>query len=240
MDILCIGNSFSVDATKYLHGIAKCGGDEINVTDLFIGGCSLERHYRNMLSDERAYVLDINGNFSWFMVSLKEALLNRPWDVITMQQASHFSPYQDTYQPYLNELYAYVKKCSPKAKIAIHQTWAYEEGSERLLSELGYKKQADMFSDLKAAYEKAAADIGAELIIPSGAVFQELIKAGIGPVHRDTFHASYGIGRYALGLIWYRALTKKDITDNTYSDFMEEIPAETAEKIKECVMKVKI
>ena len=36
----------------------------------------------------------------------------------------------------------------------MHQTWAYEQGSERLTQELGYRDQADMFADVKAAYEQ--------------------------------------------------------------------------------------
>ena len=240
MNILCIGNSFSVDATKYLHNIARADGKEINITDLYIGGCSLERHYRNMLSEKAAYALDINGNLTSFTVSLKDALLNQSWDFITIQQVSHCAPYYESYQPYLNELCSYVKKCAPKAKLLIHQTWAYEEGCRRLTEELGYKTRADMFADIESSYKKAKEETGAELIIPSGAVFQELIKAGITQVHRDTFHASLGIGRYALGLLWYRVLTGADVTKNTFSDFDEEIPAETVKKIKECVMKTKI
>ena len=54
MDILAIGNSFSTDATRYLYGIARAAGDNLQVTNLYIGGCSLEQHYRNMLSNERA------------------------------------------------------------------------------------------------------------------------------------------------------------------------------------------
>lgn len=240
MNILCIGNSFSVDATRYLHQIARADKTELNITDLYIGGCSLERHYRNMLSEKAAYALDINGSVTNFTVSLKDALLNQPWDVITIQQVSHCAPYYETYQPYLNELTAYVRRLAPKAKLLFHQTWAYEKGSKRLTEELGYKNQADMFTDIKASCDKAKAECGADGLIPSGAVFQELIKAGIAPIHRDTFHSSLGIGRYTLGLLWYRVLTGADVTENTFADFDEEIPAETVVKIKECVMKTSI
>ena len=48
LQVLAIGNSFSGDATRYLHGIAEADGVGLEVTNLFIGGCSLERHCRNM------------------------------------------------------------------------------------------------------------------------------------------------------------------------------------------------
>ncbi len=44
--ILCIGNSFSEDAMKYLHAIAKCGGMEVKTVNLYIGGCPLIKHWK--------------------------------------------------------------------------------------------------------------------------------------------------------------------------------------------------
>lgn len=238
MNILSIGNSFSEDAQRYLHQIAKADGETLNAYNLYIGGCPMSVHYRNMLSEKEAYVLEMNGQWTHFSVALKKALLTRNWDVVTIQQASHESPYYDTYQPYLNKLMEYVRLCVPKAKIVVHQTWAYEQDSKRLNEELGYKDQKDMFRDIKDAYERAAKDIDADYIIPSGEVFQALLSAGIERVHRDTFHAGLGLGRYALGLTWYTMLTGKDIADNTFCDFDEEVTEEQRKIVKECVAKV--
>lgn len=236
MNILSIGNSFSHDAQRYVHNIAKADRVTLNTFNLYMGGCSLSKHYRNMIGDKPLYELEMNGKNTGFNTSLKEALLNRDWDIVTVQQVSHKSPYYETYQPYLNELVKYVKMCVPKAKIVVHQTWAYEQDSVRLNSELGYKNHIDMFNDVKSSYEKAVKDIDADFTIPSGELFQNLIASGIKKVHRDTFHASYGIGRYALGLLWYVFLTGNDVTNNTFLDFDEDIDGEQIKKIKECVM----
>ncbi|MBO5102097.1 MAG: DUF4886 domain-containing protein, partial [Clostridia bacterium] len=59
--ILSIGNSFSVDAQRYLHAIAEANGESIECHDIVIGGCSLERHYNNMLADAYEYGYIING-----------------------------------------------------------------------------------------------------------------------------------------------------------------------------------
>lgn len=234
MDVLSIGNSFSRDAQRYIHDIARADGCKLNTCNLYIGGCPLSKHYRNMLADTREYGLDVNGDSTGFEVSIKEALLSRDWDVVTLQQASSSSINYDTYQPYLDKLAEYVRLCVPKAKIVIHQTWAYEEDCERLKN-LGYTNQADMYSDLKTAYEKAAADIRADFVIPSGEVFQKLIAAGIEKVHRDTFHASLGLGRFTLGLLWYAILTGNDVRDNTFCDFDEEVSPAEIEIAKKCV-----
>ena len=235
MNVLAIGNSFSEDATRYLHGIARAGGDKLDVVNLYIGGCPLERHYRNMLSEARAYELQYNGQKTGFSVSLKEALLNRSWDVITLQQASIHSFVYDSYEPYLEELVKYIKTCAPKAKIYLHETWAYENESWKLLTLAKYDTFENMQRDVTLTYQKAKEKISADGIIPSGEVFDKLLKMGVQKIHRDTFHASLGLGRYALGLIWYQTLFGKSITDNSFSDFDEEITKEEIDLAKEAV-----
>ena len=153
MNILSIGNSFSQDAQRYLHRIAKADGYSLDTFNLYIAGCPLSRHYRNMISEEKAYILEMNGDITGFKVSLKDALLNRDWDVVTIQQQSSKAPFYETYQPYLNEIVNHIKKCVPNAKIAIQQTWAYEQGSQ-MLESLGYSEHTKMFEDIKASYQK--------------------------------------------------------------------------------------
>lgn len=238
MNILSIGNSYSQDAHRYLSRIAEAADVELNTFNLYIGGCSLSRHYRNMLSEKAVYGMGVNGQDIGFQVSLKEALLNRDWDVVTVQQASHFSTDYKTYQPYLHKLVEYIRLCVPQAKIYIQQTWAYEQDSPRLNEKMGYTDQKDMFNDLKKAYGQAVEDEKLDGIIPSGAVLQALLANGIEKVHRDTFHASLGLGRYALGLIWYKVLTGNDIQNNTFCKFDEEVTPEQIAIAKKCAEEV--
>lgn len=219
MRILAIGNSFSQDAMGYLNQAALRSGIKMDVTNLMIGGCSLETHYRNMLSGEKRYMLEHNGSYTGFYVSLNEALLTCHWDVITIQQVSNEAPFYSKYEPYLQELAAYIRKCAPKAKLMIHQTWAYEEGSARLTNELKFEKSADMLAKIVESYNKAAEEIGADGIIRSGEMMYKLSQSGVDKVHRDTFHASFGAGRYALSLLWLRTLCKVSVTGNSFADF---------------------
>ena len=236
MNVLAIGNSFSEDATRYLHGIARADGKDLTVVNLYIGGCSLERHYRNMLSDKPAYELQCNGQRTGFFVSLREALLNRCWDVVTLQQASHFSFDAETYRPYVSELAAFVRKHSPKARLYIHQTWAYEDGSSKLLGLARYDRSEQMLREVTAAYGEIAAEIRADGIIPSGTLFGSLLSRNVAPLYRDGFHASRGIGRYALALLWYATLTHSEsVSENTFCDFDEPIEPATVQAIKDTV-----
>ena len=54
MKILAIGNSFSQDATRYLQDIAASAGENLFVRNLYIGGCSLEMHAKNITENAPA------------------------------------------------------------------------------------------------------------------------------------------------------------------------------------------
>ena len=224
MKVLSIGNSFSQDAQRYLHRLAKADGFDLQTTNLYIGGCSLETHHKNMREDLAAYDLEINGNSATTKISIREALESAQWDVVTVQQVSSLSGKYETYFPYVTELVDYVRSLRPNAKIYVHETWPYENGSE-LLKSLDYATSADMFSDVKANYQKLASVIHADKIIHSGSAMLEAINRGM-KIHRDTFHASYGAGRYMIALVWYKTLTGNDITNNTFADFDEDVSLE--------------
>ena len=233
MKILSIGNSFSQDAQRYLYRLAKKAGDTFKTVNLYIGGCSLRTHYINALEDKADYWFEYNGEYPGLAVSIKQLLISDDWDVITLQQASHFSAHYETYTPYLENLLEYVKKYCPHSKIYIHQTWAYEDGSERLRDIGKFDTADEMFKNIREAYAKAAKTIQADGIIPCGQAMLNATKMGIEKIHRETFHASYGAGRYLLALTWYKALTGKDITNNDFDDFDEPV----SDKVRQIVIK---
>ena len=229
MKILSIGNSFSQDAQRYLHELAKADGFDLQTVNLVIGGCSLQTHYENMLGDLATYVYEKNGVSTPEYVSIRSVLESEDWDIITLQQASHHSFKYETYSPYLSELVSYVRKRCPNAKIYLHETWPYENASERLNS-VGYQTSAEMFSDIKTSYARAAAETQFDGIIHSGTAMMKAINLGM-KIHRDTFHAGLGAGRYMLGLVWYKTLTGRDITSNSFDNFDEEVSSSDRERV---------
>ena len=232
MNILAIGNSFSQDATTYLHQVAKADGEDITVINLYIGGCSLERHYKNIMADAPEYDLQFNGVSTKVKVSIRQVLISRKWDYIVTQQCSPECTVYGSYQPYLDKLAEYIHFYAPEAELIIQQTWAYERDSERLNTLMGYSDPEFMYRDLKDAYDKAAASIGARLI-PCGEAFIRLARRGI-VHHRDTFHASRGLGRYTLALVWYETLLGKSAIGNMLRQFDEEIDEAGIRAAQEC------
>ncbi len=204
MKILSIGNSFSDDATAFLHQMAASAGAPVHTVNLFIGGCSLERHWDNALHGTDTYQKQVDTVRDGGQIALQDALRAETWDVVTLQQCSAQSVDFGTYQPYLDNLTAFVKTHAPGAEIVLHETWAYADGSARL-AEAGYASHAAMFADVAQAYEQARAALGGCRMIPCGEVVARMAADGY-VMHRDGFHASIPLGRYVLAMVWLASL----------------------------------
>lgn len=231
MKVLSIGNSYSANATTYINKLADSCGLDVQTANLYIGGCPLSTHYRNMLSGDKAYWLQINGAMTNFKTSMEDALLADDWDVITLQQQSFRSTDYETFQPYLNELYDYVTTLCPKAKVVLHQTWGYKDGYEGLKH---FESGSAMFAEVEKSYNKAAEELGVDCIIKSGKAFELLKENGITEYFSDPIHANNGVGCYTLGLVWLKALTGTD----PYSVGEIYMSAEITDKEKETAKKV--
>lgn len=215
MKILSIGNSFSEDAQRYLHAMAAHEGIDLLCANLYIGGCTLETHYDNLINETRPYEYSENAVFLR-KSTLKDGIAAHEWDIITLQQASYFSYKDESFYPYINELAAYLRKNCPKAKIYIHETWSYS-GKERLTAQK-FGTHGDMFSYVERAYRKAEKEISADGFIPAGETLERLQNRGF-DIHRDGSHASLGLGRFAVALTWLGALYGFDVTKASYKEF---------------------
>ena len=251
MKVLAIGNSFSQDATHYLHRIAAADGVEMKVSNLFIGGYDLAGHYRNILADACEYEYEENGQSTGRLVSIRGALESERWDVVVTQQASHFSGQIETYFPCLEKIAAYIKEKSPAAELLLHETWAYEKDSDHGEFYRYENSQKVMYDKLSAAYREAAAKLGVRLI-PCGDAVQILrtknpfvYEEGGMSLCRDGFHMSYLYGRYLLAAVWYRALTGRTVAKNAYIPSTPLAPSEVCDEralnvIKETVDGLKL
>lgn len=220
--ILAIGNSFSEDATAYLHSLAVHGGIECKTVNLYIGGCSLERHWNNICEDKADYDYQLNGKSTGKLVSIHKALKEEKWDIVTMQQCSGYSGILDSYYPYIVNLSNYIRQHVPEATQLIHQTWAYELDSAHEHYAFYHNSQEEMYEKLVKCYDTVAKELSLGLI-PSGEVVQKLRKIppfdyrnGGKSLCRDGFHMDYVYGRYALAATWYEYVMKKDILNNGY------------------------
>lgn len=235
MKILSIGNSFSDDAQRYLHEIAKQEGVEIETLNLCIGGCSLERHADNIKTGKREYLFHYNGDVDCNdLITIDEGISMREWDIVTLQQVSTNSFKEASFYPYIFEVANYVRAKLPRAKIFIHQTWAYEHGCPRVF-EITEGNDADFMLDgIRRCYGRARNEIGAEAIIPSGELMELLYQNGAAKIYRDSFHASYGLGRYALGLLWFKLFTGRSVLNNCFKTLDEDVSERDLDIARRC------
>lgn len=220
--VLAIGNSFSQDATHFLHQIAAADNVAMKVVNLYIGGCSLERHWHNITTDAAEYLYERDGQPTERYVSVREALQEEEWDFIVTQQASHDSGWQDTYEPFLTSMAGYLREQCPGARILLQETWAYETDSTHSKFARYHNDQMEMYQRLRDAYTAASKRVGLALI-PCGDIIQKLrgtepFRYGGGGMSlcRDGFHMSYLYGRYTLAAAWYRAMTGRSLKGNAY------------------------
>jgi hypothetical protein len=173
--VLMIGNSFSLSVMKELPKIVDAQDEyALDITSMYIGGCSLERHiaeYEKAKQDpsHRPYGIDRyitgKGKLDRVKGNLIEMLDAPAYDIVTIQQASPKSFDPAGWEPYGDQLVALVRAKHPQAKLLLHQTWSYRPGAPKLLE---WKiDQREMFERVKKVYDERAKHFGAG-IIPMG------------------------------------------------------------------------
>ena len=170
LSVLTIGNSFTDSLASYFQPVVESAGCELYFERANHGGCELHRHWNYIENEERDRVFRMYQNYTHTM---KEILQSRPWDIVTMQQASHASWRPETFEPFGTNIYNYVRTNAPSAEICIQQTWSYRKDDPRIMpgGEWGID-QTEMYNRLTANYRKLAADHGNLRIIPTGFAVQ--------------------------------------------------------------------
>ena len=149
LNILFIGNSFTFvnDLPAMLTTIAADAGVEIAASSVLKGGA-----YLHQFADPEHEL----GR------RLAETYPTKKWDFIVLQDQS-FNPVGN-YEDFLAGAKALRDLFQPE-RLLLYQTWAYEDGTEKL-EETGLSYDG-MHLALKAAYTRAAEDLGAE-VVPVG------------------------------------------------------------------------
>ena len=243
--ILAIGNSFSQDAVEqYLHELAEAEGISTIIGNMFIGGCSLERHVKNARDNAPAYAYRKIGTDGKKRekgkMSLETVLADEDWDYVSLQQASPFSGMYETYEASLPELIEYVKARLPKkTKLMLHQTWAYASTSKHS----GFKNyncnQLIMYQAIADAVKKAANGNKIKIVIPSGIAIQNARTSFIGDhLNRDGYHLDVKIGRYTAACTWFERIFKHNVIGNPYApEGLDEARKAVAQKAAHAAVK---
>jgi len=173
--VLAVGNSFSVNAKQYFNDFnQEDPAHKLTMKVAYIPGCPLDLHVKLARKHEadpndpagKPYPDGANGKSS-----LKTLLLEQPWDIITIQQASWQSADINSYRPHAAVLVEYIRKYCPNTPIMVHETWAYRNDDPIFRS--GNYSSEMMYQKLHAAYRTIADELGKLKLIPVGSAFNK-------------------------------------------------------------------
>ena len=221
--ILAIGNSFSLDALEnHFYELATAAGKKVIVGNMYIGGCSLERHLKNAdknLADYKYYKRGLDGvNVETKGVTLETALADEQWDYISFQQKSGISGKYETWEASLPQLLEYVKARVPEDVVfMIHQTWAYDTSSQHRDFPKYDRDQMKMYAAITDAVKKVTKLTGIRLVIPVGTAIQNARTTSLEKVMtRDGYHLNKTYGRYVAACTWFEKILKENPVGNSY------------------------
>ncbi|MBR6055543.1 MAG: DUF4886 domain-containing protein [Bacteroidales bacterium] len=220
--ILAIGNSFSQDAVEqYLWELFDAAGIPVIIGNMYIGGCTLERHFNNSVTGKKKYAYrKIVGGVKTNTpeVGLSDGLSDERWDYVSFQQASGVSGEYETYEPYLLALQAYVRRRVPATAVFMwHQTWAYSADATHPEFPRYGSDQMKMYQAIMDASKRALHNHGFPIIIPSGTAIQNARASSLGDtLNRDGYHLEPTYGRYTAACTWFEAISGLSVVGNTY------------------------
>lgn len=226
LDILFIGNSFSIDTSAALPEIfSSMGITNVNVYVLYKAACTLKGHYENYKSGAAVYELycyNYTGEQQLEKsTSINDVMKRFPYDVVIFQQFSLDSADPNTYEPYLSKLIqAYqITKIGTRTTFAFNEIWAYSSTNKNIAK---FKTPTNMWKSICAAVQKMKATSGIDVIIPCGTAVQnartvEALNVD-NEMTRDGTHINLYAGRYLLACTFFESIIAPCLNRNLRDD----------------------
>lgn len=234
--VLFLSNSFGDDTIEYMPQITKELGINVDIYNLYIGGCSINTHIDNLINDKKLYSLrSFNKEKEvWETTdetSSKQFIASIPWNYLVLQQSSYYSGLENGLDG-IQDLLDLIKPLllNKKTKFIWNMTWAYPKHSDLEIFEQAFQK--DQKKMYQAILDNVKKDVVPNkefsLIIPNGTALmyaREHVSDTL--LHRDGFHLSFDYGRFLAGLTATRTIFNIDISgvkyrpENTSKDICE-------------------
>ena len=183
--ILIISNSYGDDIVQWAHEIADSLGIDFTIANLYIGGCVLENHLKNLQKNEKAYTYvtyDKNTKI-WNRISntsIKESLECAEWNYVCLQQGSKQSGIPETYDV-VDEIMNEILKLKDNVKFILNMTWAYQQNSRHKNFSTYNNDQMTMYNAiLNAVKTKIIPNKSFVKIVPVGTAIQNTRTSFIG------------------------------------------------------------
>jgi len=240
LKILCLGNSFALDTMEHIADIAdSLGVKTMKLGTLYIGGCSINKHYTNAVNNNASYEYYVNTGDGWtssYNHAIRATIESEDWDWISIQHGTADGSRYAEEASYTNlpNLIGYIRQyASADTRIAFNMTWVGEPGSHEELIAYG-NDQLAYYKDIAALTRDLIVPMdGIDRVSPTGTAVQNARTAQLGILTRDNYHLSLNLGRYIAGLTFFKALTGADISGITWTppnttDYMKQAAIEAA------------
>ena len=235
LNILFIGNSFTVDATEHLPAMLTASGiNNVSMTRLYHGGYTLPEYNANFSSAVCARYEYTAGAKSWSGNATiddkpSDALAARDWDVIVIQE--HTGRREgwdwpgtlglDIAVEGLRDLF-FESQPSRRPTVVYLLSQTYSTDSYVLSTYFGNNRET-MFARTTSAVKALMADTGIDVVISTAAVLENLRTSRVNnalELTRDTYHMDFGLSRYAAACAVFETIvtpaTGKKIDDCPY------------------------
>lgn len=215
--MLSIGNSFTQDAYNYMaQMLIDIGIKDFVIGYLYSGGASLSLHKTR---------IENNGVYDQYRIwhnsttpttrnngTIKFALEEYDWDIITVQQVSSDSGVALSFMNTLTPLMKQIKALNPNdahTTYGYHMTWAYTDHWE--FGRYNHDQLYMYERIVEATKEAVLTNEYIDFVIPAGTAIQKLRQSSIGDnVTRDGYHLN-GLGQFTAGLTWVKYITNIDL-----------------------------
>ncbi len=216
--ILGVGNSFTDDGMMYLPDLLEAAGiHNVVLGRLYYPGCSLQQHCEFDAADAPKYIYYKSTENRWETVSesatLREGVSDERWDILVLQQASHYSGLCFSYRPWLDRLIERVRLYCPNAGacVAWQMTWSYAPDSNHDAFPRYDRNSTVMYEAIVDAVRRMMEQTNIEVVIPTGTTIENLRawaarRGERRDFTRDGYHLDLGCGRYAAACTWFQTL----------------------------------
>lgn len=224
INVLAIGNSFTIDATQFIPNIANQNPEsQIYFARLYRHSVSLEDIYRNLIDRNNIFEFTYFQNSDWKILTeikcIHDALLYKKWDIVVIQQVSALSGIIETYYPFLDLIIEIIQTYNKGCRIYWNMTWSYAKNFENEMFNNYSYNQEIMDYKINKACNTIASTVDA--IIPSGLLIKcsrkLLPQLTLREFTRDGYHLDDN-GRKLVALLWYQFFfnTSNNSISNTF------------------------
>lgn len=242
--ILCIGNSFTDNATTYMPWlIERLNADSICIATLTQSGYSLKMHWQSHMENTEDYNLSYSDQGEWKLSDVRtidRALTFFDWDIITIQQVSGWAGLYTTYQPYLANLLMLFKATNPDASLAWHYTWAYTPSTNHSDFKIYDHNSEKMYRAIMDASDRASEEF--DIRIPSATLIKRMreefpeVKNGFS---EDGYHISDSLALFALSSLWYDVIVSPICgSSGQKTDIPSDLSSQDMEKVEEIIARI--